>query len=152
MDRKQKRLQEQINKDLESFDIDDVKTNGFTIRAGSKILKFKISEESDLSSIEDEIREEYKTKIKEKLNIIKDKVSEKMIEMSNFVNQLKIEYESKEERLKRKLNEAVIMPNVGLDHAREGLSIIKGQRENEIIWLVNGIYWPKFVNNRPIEA
>ena len=152
MDRKRRKLQKEINKDLESFDIDDVKTNGFTVRAGSKILKFKISEETDLSTIEDEIREEYKAKIREKLNVIKDKVSEKMIEMSNFVNQLKIEYESKEEKLKRKLRESVVMPNVGMDHARQGLSIVKGQRENEIVWLVNGIYWPKFINNQPIEA
>jgi len=145
------KLQKQINSDLSSFDIDDVKTNGITIRAGSRILKFNISEEQDLSTIENEIRDEYKVKVKEKLNIIKEKVSEKMIEMSNFINQLKNEYELKEERLKRKLKNSVIMPEVNISHAEQGLSIVKGNRENEIYWMVNGIYWPKFVNKEPIE-
>lgn len=144
-------LQKQINSDLSSFDIDDVKTNGITIRAGSKILKFDISEENDLSTIEEEIRNEYKLKVKEKLNVIKEKVSEKMIEMSNFINQLKNEYELKESKLKRKLKNSVIMPEVTLAHAEQGLSIVKGSRSDEIYWLVNGIYWPKFINKKPIE-
>ncbi len=141
----------EIHNDIDSFDVDDIKTKGITIRVGSNILKFKLSEEEDLSSIENEIREEYKKRIREKLNIIKEKVSEKMIEMSNFVNQLKLEYESKEEKLKRKLRNVVIMPDVKFKHACSGLSVVKGDMENEIIWLVNGIYWPKFVNEDPID-
>lgn len=148
---KRERLQDSINQTLDSFDTNDLKTNGFTIRAGTRILKFELSEDKDLSLIEDEIRDEFKLKVKEKLNLIKGKVSEKMIEMSNFINQLKNEYEAKEERLKKKLRESVAMPNVTMEHAQQGLSVVKGQRENEVIWLINGIYWPKFVNKQPIE-
>ena len=40
---------------LDNFNIDDVKTNGFVLRSGNKILKFSLEKEESYENIENEI-------------------------------------------------------------------------------------------------
>ena len=44
------------------------------------------------------------------------------------------------------------MPDVFSSHAEKGLSLVKGRYKDELMWLVQGIYWPKKVNSTPLEG
>ena len=135
--------------DLDEIDIDKVKTNGMTLRMGNKLITFKSIEESSIS-VEDEIRAELREKINSQQKIIRDKINNKISEMIEYFNQIKREYLRKERELKKTLENSQIMPNVTFNHARRGLSVLKGNGR-ETIWLVQGVYWPKTIDGKLIE-
>lgn len=139
-----------INEDLNSVDVDKIKIEGMSIRIGGKIVLIKSIEESPLT-IEDEIRSEFKEKINEQQKIVRDKVNFKINEIIEFHNQKRIEYKRKEEELEKKLKDCRVMPDITFSHAEKGLSIVKGSGNNDLIWLVQGIYWPKYVDGKEIE-
>lgn len=135
--------------DLEEVDIDKIKTDGMSLRIGGKLVIFKSIEENPIT-VEEEIRQELRVKINSQQKIIRDKINKKISEMMEYHNQVKREYKRKEQKLEQTLANSVSMPEVTLDHAQRGLSVLKGNR-GEIIWLVQGIYWPKSVDDKPIE-
>lgn len=128
--------------DIDSINIDDVKSEGVTIRVGKQIVKLEVVSDSPIS-IEDEIREEFRLKIKEKLQEIKVRLNTQIQSLVESTTQVKIEYERKERELKNKLRRAQPMPDIFLAQAERGLSVVKGERAEELIWLVQGVYWPK---------
>ena len=138
-----------INK-LNGLHVDDLKVDGFQIRSGNKILKFSVQEETECN-IEDEIRKELKDKLSKRLVEIGKNVKSKLDEMSNFVSTIKIEYESKKVDLDRKLSSANLMPDITYRHAQKGLSLSKGYDDGRLLWLVQSVYWPKYVNDRIID-
>jgi hypothetical protein len=71
--------------------------------------------------------------------------------MSEFVNTLRREYERKEKELQKRLDTMTPMPDLSTQHMYDGLSICQGDYPSEINWLVQGIYWPKYVDRRAIE-
>jgi len=139
--------------DATSFDIDEVKSEGMTLRIGGKVVKFEVSEESSIP--EDDIRAEYSAKLTEKLQRIKDVLNEKMSEMTYMVEQNRQDYEQKERDLNSRLASANIMPDITFDHAKQGLSLVKHNPHQDgadvLTWLYQGVYWPKRVAGQPIE-
>jgi hypothetical protein len=138
-----------LNK-LNSVDIDDLKVDGFQVRSGSKILKFTVQEEIDCN-IEDDIRAELKEKLSKRLMQIGKTVKQKLDEMSDFVSTVKNEYESKKVDLDRKLNSANLMPDITYQHTKQGLSLSKGYDDGRLLWLMQAVYWPKYINDRIID-
>ena len=136
--------------DINSVDVDAIKNTGITIRAGNKIVKLEVVSEVPIE-IEEEIREEFRIRLREKLQEIKNRLNQKVTEIVETTSRIRIEAERKEQDLKRKLQRAHPMPDIFLDHAKRGISCVKGQGRDEIIWLVNGIYWPKFYDGKRIE-
>lgn len=136
---------------IDSLDVDSLKSDGLTIRAGNKVLKFLLESESELQ-IEDEIRAELRDKLADRLSLIKTEVAKKITEMSEVTERYKREYEKKETELRRRIDRTKMMPDVFYEHARRGLSVVQGGRKDELIWLVQGIYWPKFYDMKPIET
>lgn len=136
---------------IDSIDVDNIRANGFSVRMGTTILKLEVSNEQNLS-IEDEIRKEMKELLKNQLNNVKGRINEKINHMQSFVDTIKREYDRKEADLRTQLDNAVSMPNIKFEHASKGLSVVKGDGRNKLIWLVQGIYWPKFVDRKPIDA
>jgi hypothetical protein len=135
---------------LEQSDIDNIKTDGITIRCGNKVLKLEIAEEQE-SSIEDEVREEFREKLRNNLQQIKQRLNTKISEMVDFTNQIREEAERKERELKNQLARAIPMPEVYFNHAENGLSVVRGRSKNCLVWLVQGIYRPLFVDDKRIE-
>ena len=146
---KRKKLAEMI-REIDGITVDDIQTNGFTIRNGTKLLKLQVTEVEDIT-MEQEIREEFRIKLGEKLASIKDRLNQKITEVVQYTTQIRMEAERKERELEEKLRRAHPMPDVFMDHAKKGLSVIKGGGRDELIWLVQGIYWPKSIDNDPIE-
>lgn len=135
---------------LDGVDADDVKLDELTIRAGGKLLKFELVSDEPLP-IGDEIREELKQKMTKKLQSIKTHINNKITEMSSFVTEIRRSYEQKEKELDKKFKNSKLMPDIKYRHAQRGLSVIQGNGKDEYIWLVQAIYWPKFVNKQKIR-
>lgn len=136
--------------DIDSVDVDAIKNSGITIRAGNKLVKLEVISEEPIE-IEEEIREEFRTRLREKLQEIKNRLNQKVTEIVETTSRIRIEAERKEQELKRKLQRAHPMPDVFLEHAARGISCVKGSGRDELVWLVNGIYWPKFYDGQRIE-
>jgi len=135
---------------IDQVDVDAIKLDGVTMRLGNKVLRLVVDSESP-SDVEDQIKEEYRQKLAIQLNTIKDNINNKVSEMSEFVNTLRREYELKERTLQKRLDGVTAMPDLNENHMYSGLSICKGNYPGEIFWLVQGIYWPKYVDRRAIE-
>jgi hypothetical protein len=147
---------EELNGDMETsladISIDEVKTEGMTLRIGGKVCKFELTEEISLP--EDEIRAEYSAKLTEKLQRIKDVLNEKMSEMTYMTEQYRQDFEEQERKLKRKLEQANLMPEVTFKHAEQGLSVVQtgsGSGQNSLTWLFQGVYWPKYYDGKHID-
>lgn len=153
-----KKKEEDIIKDIDGFisdvDLEGIKSEGITIRSGNKLIKFTIDSESDISSIEDDVRKEMKIKITERLTNVREKVLEKLSEMSHYVSTVKNETEQKKREYEKKIANANIMPDITFhEHATQGLSVVKSEKnENDsYTWLFQAIYWPKYIDNKIIN-
>ena len=152
MEEKAKKEIEGIFNSLDGIKIDDIKAEGVTIYAGTKVLKLEVIKEEDAPDIEAKVREEFRVKLREKLSAIKEKVATKINEMSSFVSQIRIEYERKEQKLKEEKNRVQAMPDVTFDHAKAGLSVVNNtNKKNGLIWIVQGTYNPKYIDRKPID-
>lgn len=148
-EKKMKDISTSVDKVMGGLNLDDVKSQGMTVRIGGKVVKFEVTGEVSLP--EDEIRAEYAKKLSDKLKSIKDTLNEKMSEMAYMADEARRDYEKKEKALNDKLKSAKPMPDVTYEHAKAGLSVVKGAGAGELFWMYQGIYWPKFVDNRPIS-
>jgi hypothetical protein len=147
-------IKESMDNVMDNINIDDIKSEGMTVRIGGRVVKLEITEETILP--EDEIRAEYSRKLTEKLQTIKSVLNEKMSEMAYMVEQNKQDYEEKERELQQRLTDSNLMPDITYEQAKNGLSVVKGSvnRDDEpdtLTWLYQGVYWPKFVDGTPIE-
>ena len=146
-------LKDSMETSLDGISIDDMKTQGMTVRIGGRVVKLEITEEVSLP--EDDIRAEYSAKLTEKLQRIKEVLNEKMSEMTYMVEQNRQDFEEKERQLQVRLSSANIMPEITYDHAKAGLSVVKQHYRSDgsdvLTWLYQGVFWPKYVDGNPIE-
>jgi hypothetical protein len=137
-------------KTLDKVNVDEIKTDGITIRAGKRLVKLQVVLDQEVS-IDDEVREEYRLKLREKLQEIKDRINQKISEVVEMANRVRMESERKENDLREQLRRSTPMPEITLDHAKKGLSVVKGRERGEYIWLVQGMYAPKTVDRKPLD-
>jgi hypothetical protein len=148
------KLKVDMDSTLDGISIEEVKTEGMTIRIGGKVVKLEITEE--LSLPEDDIRAEYSKLLTDKLQMIKGVLNDKMSELTYMVEQNRQDFEEKERALQMRLSEANLMPNITYEQAKSGLSVVKGNQgyrgEADVLtWLFQGVYWPKYVDQDPID-
>ncbi len=134
----------EIDNILAGVSISDTKLKDITIRIGGRVLKYEQISNTEYS-LDKEIREEYNVLLTEKMKRIRDVINEKFNETLQVLQMAKDEYLRKENILLDKLKKSSPMPDVTMNHARKGLSIIKGDRNGEIHWLVRRTYAPKTV-------
>jgi len=137
-------------KTLDKINIDEIKTEGITIRSGKRLVKLQVVLDQEIS-VEDDIREEFRVKLRDKLQEIKDRINQKISEMVEMTNRVRIEADRKENDLKEQLRKATPMPDITLEYAKKGISVVKGRDRGEYIWLVQGMYAPKTVDRKPID-
>jgi hypothetical protein len=136
---------------IDSVNVEEVKNEEVHLRLGNQVFKLVNIGNIDESYIENKIREEFREKLSKKLETIKRKINTKLNQMSDFVTTIKNDYETKEKDLKQQLRNAITMPNVTMEHAKKGLSVVRGGSRDSLVWLVQGVYWPKYVNHQAIE-
>jgi hypothetical protein len=143
--------QEQILGIVDDLKVDDATSNkNYLLKIGNKVYNLVASEIQDIN--EDLIRKEMEESLEVKRNIIKEQIREQMNEVSLMVSSIKAEYDRKEKLLKERMATAVPMPDVRWEHARRGLSVVRGNGMGELIWLVKRTYNPKYLDFKPIES
>jgi hypothetical protein len=142
-----------ISETLKSLSVDDLKTEGFTIRCGSKVLRMLVDVESDKSSIEDEIREELREKLQSRLNEISRVVKDRIDVMASYIDTLKSDYEDKIREAERRISSATLMPELNINHTKAGLSVSRYGKDDgdRLLWLFQSVYWPKYLDDKLIE-
>lgn len=145
------KMKKDVCKDIDSVDFEDISLDKVSIRIGGKLFNLSKVEDQDID-VEREIREEYRDKLTKILEDLKSVVIEKMDQSKEMVDVIRSDYENKEEELQKKINQIVSMPDINYEHARKGLSVVKGSAEGELLWLVRRVYWPKYVDRKPIKS
>jgi hypothetical protein len=134
-----------------NVDIESIKLEGLTIRAGDKMYKLQLVAQTSIDVV-DEVRREYKDILNRKLDLIKATVQGRVNEMSAFVTNTRDEYMRKEEELKRRLETSRIMPEITNRLAERGLSVSLGNdHRNSYSWHYRGVYWPKTIDGKKID-
>jgi len=150
-------LEEQIKKSkdnmfssLDNIDIDGLKAEGVTIRVGDRLLKFSINADEQIPDI-DVIKSNFREKLNEQQKRIKEKINDEIEKINSYHNSLKLEFERKEKILEDKLKSSEPMPNITYKDTLKGLSLTKGKDPGTLCWLVNGVYWPKTIDFKPLD-
>lgn len=131
--------------DLESINVDDLKTQGVTLSFGGKTFKFTDLEVTDNNDVEEKIRLEFKQKLNEQQQRIRDKINQKINQLLMLHQNKQQEMERKEKRLKQQLEEAALMPDIKSSHMLKGLSVFKGNSNEELLWVYRATYNPRFI-------
>lgn len=135
---------------LNNIDIEGLKTEGISMRIGDRILKFSVDTDKPILEI-DIIKKEFRDKLNEQQKTIKEKINNEIEKINGYHNSLKIESERKEKILEQKLRESQPMPDITYKDAQAGLSLTKGEYTDTLCWLISGVYWPKYVDGKPID-
>ncbi len=139
-----KRHQEMLD-ELESIDVDSIKSEGLRISLGGKTFTFKDVEVVADESVEDRIRAEYKGKLNDQQQRIRSKINEKINQLLVMHQQKQRELDRKEEQMKKKFAETAKMPDIGENHMAQGLSVVKGTSNNSLVWIYHAVYNPRFL-------
>lgn len=135
---------------VDNLNIEDLRTETVTLRLGDTLYEL-VPKKGQPLDIEEQIRKEFEDKLSDKRNKIKDTIKSKMNEVSAMVSSFQDESERKERQLKDTLAKAAPMPDVTWEHAKKGLSIVKGNGRGEIIWLLKRTYNPIYLDHMNIE-
>jgi hypothetical protein len=131
--------------ELESISVDDLKATGVSLSFGGKTFKFSDLEIVEEDTIEEKLRKEFKEKLNTQQQRIRDKINEKINQLLMMHQNKQQELDRKEEKMKRKYADASLMPEITEAHMLKGLSVVKGSRNDELIWIYRGVYNPRFI-------
>lgn len=136
---------------VDTVDIEGIKADGITIRNGAKLIKLEVVHEEKIS-IEDEVRQEIAQHVGAKMEEIKHRLNQRLNDALDMTEAVRIECETKERELRKQLKNAQLMPNITKKDAEKGISVVKGSGPESYIWLIRGIYWPKYYITNKVDA
>lgn len=129
-------------------ELEKILQNGFKVSVGDKVLKFDLtgSEKTPTDEISDKVKEKYQQKLQDLKEYIDEKIHSLQESYETKVEKLEDEYEKVREE-----NSKFIMPDVGVEEAKRGLSVVKGESPNELIWLYRDVYKVETIDGKPID-
>jgi hypothetical protein len=136
---------EEMFRELDKISIDQIKAGGVTLSFGGKTFKFTDLEIIPGESLEERIRNEYKDKLNSQQQKIREKINSKINQLLIMHQNKQEEYERKEKQLIRKYSESAMMPDIKKEHYAMGLSVIKGNSNDELLWIYKGKYNPRLI-------
>jgi hypothetical protein len=122
------------------------------LQKGNMVYKLEPIEEGNLTEvssikykqlISDEL-------IKYKRNLFK-KHKQEVDRLDKWMREKTEELQYKEELLEKKLHDNFQMPDINFTHARAGISVVKGEGKNRLVWLIRAVYKPTHVGESEIE-
>lgn len=131
--------------ELESINLDELKAKGVSLSFGGKTFKFTDIEIVKDESIEDKIRKEFKEKLNSQQKRIRDKINAKIHQLVQMHQSKQVEFERRESKLKIKYAKSAMMPDINESHMIKGLSVVKGNQNDELVWVCRANYNPRFV-------
>lgn len=138
------RHQEMLD-ELETINVDDLKSKGVSLSFGGKTFKFTDLEIMEDESVEDRIRKEFKEKLNVQQSRIREKINDKINQLFQMHKNKQAELDRKEKQLKRKYSQAAMMPDINESHMIKGLSVVKGSNNDQLVWVYRAVYNPRFV-------
>jgi len=140
---------EQLIADLDSIDIDNLKSEGLRISLGGKTFTFKDVEIVADESVEERIRNEFRTKLNDQQQRIREKINSKINQLLVMHQQKQRELDRKEEQMRKKFAETAKMPDLDESYIARGLSVVKGRSNNSLVWIYRATYNPRFIIHYP---
>ena len=131
-----------------SGDMKDLITKGMQMYVNGYVVNFDITSVEELPA--DKLKEDVKKQFQEKLGQIKEAINEKLYSLSESYESLREKLDDELEKAKTE-NSKHIMPDIEYEHAKKGLSVVKGSSSDELIWLQRGYYQVKTIDGEPIE-
>ena len=120
---------------------DNIKSEGISVRVGTKLLKFELASEESLPI--DDLKNEFNKKFQEKLIQIKKYIESNLIESYQSIEIYKQEAEKKKEEYEQLIKKDRRIPELDYEHIKKGLSVCK-DGDKGLVWLYRGIYAPKY--------
>jgi hypothetical protein len=135
---------------LESIEVENLRQEGVTIKIGSKLFKFNGLEELSEEDTEEKIRNEFREKLNSQQQRIREKINAKINQLLVMHQRKSSELQRKEAELERKYSQSAKMPDISWTHLAQGLSVVKGNENDELVWSYRGVYRPKTLDHKPI--
>jgi hypothetical protein len=142
-------VDDNIGSELDVDTLKDIKADGINIRVGNKIMYLTVTDEVSLP--EDDLRKEYEKKLEEAYGDIKSVVNKHKDDLTEAYKIKERELNNKIEEYNRKARSIKSMPEILRNEAAQGLSAAIDDGSNNVIWYFNGVYAPKFINDRRID-
>lgn len=140
---------------IKGLTLDDIRSQAMTIRIGGKLVKLEVvAEQVDDTS---KIVEDLKAQFREKLKGIQTHINEKASEIENVISTYRNDFEAKERALEKRLSEANLMPDINREHGYKGLSVVKGGgraydgRPDIYSWIYRTVYKPTRLDGQPLD-
>lgn len=151
-----KEVMDLINEYENTNDADDTDTdvlksvleNGLSMIVGDRELKFTLTGAE--KSPTDDIREEIKKTYQDRLYKLKDVINDKLYSLSENFESIKEKLEDELEKTKDE-NSKFVMPDITVEHAKEGLSVVRGADTEELVWLYRGLYRVETIDGKSID-
>lgn len=124
--------------------LDEVEGSSIVIQIGSKAYELKPTGKAT-DDIEEIVRAEMKQNVSQKLKNMGELISGKINEITKVSSDYKRKLVEKINEYDTRINSVTVMPEIGIEHAEKGLSIVRGNRPGSIVYLVRGVYWPKTI-------
>jgi hypothetical protein len=111
---------------------------------------FKMVAVQESSNIEELMKEDYERQLTAEKDRLATECETTMNEFKSFAEHTLREGELEIQKLHERLRNSAPMPEIGYDHAKAGLSVVKGEA-GRLMWLFHTIYAPQFLNNAPLS-
>lgn len=134
---------------VEGAKIDD-KPNNIMIQVGEKVAKLYFIE-TDHPDLQSALRDEFAHKLEAALRKAYREMNEKYTNAINRIQTKERELYDREQKVSKVERSAFELPNLSDDLIIKGLSYTKTDR-GDVYWFYRGLYSPKTINGKPIEA
>lgn len=131
--------------ELESISVEDLKSEGVSLTFGGKTFKLTDLEIIKEETVEEKLRKEFKEKLNSQQQRIRDKINEKINQLLVMHQNKQQELDRKEKAMKLKYSSVAMMPEITENHMLRGLSVVKGNTRDGLLWIYRGIYNPRFL-------
>lgn len=138
----------EFNDVFDSNSINDIKTDGITIRSGNKVIRLQVTEETALTE-DDSYRAELEKKFMDMYGQMKEQFDLYKGQMKDSLRIEKEKIRRAEEELNVRMNQVSVLPKLEENHLRQGLSV--AVHPSGFIWEFKTVYAPKMVGPRRIE-
>jgi hypothetical protein len=135
---------------VELSSLENIKSDGITIRVGGQIIKFVADEVQDIG-VEEEVRKELQEQYEQEHQNLVRQFDEFKNMVQDQVNRKNREIRDREKELEKRIRENVSLPVLNEDLARQGLTVSARTSGRGYLWSLVCVYAPKYINNKIID-
>ena len=149
--KKLKKIEDDLFSALSKDITEDINLGEVVLRIGGKICKLSIVSDSESDTIVDNMKREYREKVSEKLSKIGELVNTRLQDYKNVIDSIRNELTRKESEYASKLINLVSMPDITWEHAKCGLSVVRGSGAGSLRWIARRTYNPRYIDRKPLK-